>query len=325
MFCDRESERKPLLACIVGATACRKTELSILIAKAFDGEIISADSVQVYRGMDVGSAKPTLTERQGVLHHMIDCVEIGAPYFSVAEYRSMATDAIHDAVRRGKLPIVVGGSGLYINALTYPLRFAIPSDPSVRERLEREYETDGEGSFARLAAVDPVAAKRLHRNDKKRIVRALEVYECSGKPFSAFGNDFLNEQAEPIPFDPLLFGLTIERENLYARIDRRVDEMMQKGFLAEAKRLYDGGYDRKLPAMQSIGYRQLFAYFAGEISLSDAVEQVKRETRRFAKRQATWFRRDERIQWFPVDTQSLFGDAVFGIKAELKQRMEDRA
>jgi tRNA dimethylallyltransferase len=288
------------IICIVGPTACHKTETSIELAKRTNGEIVSADSVQVYIGMDVGSAKPTLEERQGVAHHMIDCVPIDTPSFSVSQFRTLAMQSVDDILSRGKTPIVVGGSGLYVNALTYPLGFAIPRDDTIRAGMETLYDADPQAAHDRLAAVDPATAKRLHVNDKKRVVRALEVYECSQKPLSSFGDDFANESGNEAPYEPLMIGLDMDRKLLYERINLRVDRMMQNGLLEEAKRIYNAGYDKKLPAMQSIGYRQLFSYFSGDFKLDEAVEQIKLDTRHFAKRQLTWFRRDKRVGWHDV-------------------------
>ncbi len=288
------------IICIVGPTACHKTETSIELAKRTNGEIVSADSVQVYIGMDIGSAKPTIEEQQGIKHHMIDCVSINTPEFSVSQFRILALQAIDDILTRGKTPIVVGGSGLYVNALTFPLGFAIPRDDKIRKEMESLYENNPHDAFDRLIIVDPITAERLHVNDKKRVIRALEVYACSGKPLSSYGNDFTNESGNTAPCEPLMIGLDMDRKLLYERINLRVDLMMKNGLLDEAKRIYDVGYDAKLPAMQSIGYRQLFSYFSGVCTLNEAIEKIKLDTRHFAKRQLTWFRRDKRIVWHDV-------------------------
>lgn len=288
------------IVCIIGPTACHKTECAIELAKRVSGEIVSADSVQVYFGMDIGSAKPDQSEREGISHHLIDCVNIETPDFSVSMYRDMASLAIEQIASRGSTPIVAGGSGLYVSALTYPLGFAIPRDDETRSRVSREYDENPELAFSRLIRFDPDTAKRLHPNDKKRIVRALEVLDCSGKPLSSFGADFQNSAALEAPFDPLIIGLKMEREQLYRRIDQRVEKMMEAGLEQEARRIYDHGYDRSLPAMRSIGYQQLFQYFDGACTLQNAVDQIKQDTRRFAKRQMTWFRRDMRISWHDV-------------------------
>jgi tRNA dimethylallyltransferase len=288
------------IVCMVGPTACHKTECAISLTKRIGGEIVSADSVQVYRGMDIGSAKPSPEEQQGIPHHLIDCLPIDAPEFSVSQFRSMAAEAIEAITARNRVPIVVGGSGLYVNALTFPLGFAVPRNDAVRRSVSQEYDSGPEAAFARLKRADPATAARLHINDKKRVVRALEVLDCSGKPLSAYGDDFQNDAGEDAPFLPLMIGLNMERDRLYARINLRVDQMMERGLLDEARRIYDQHYDASLPAMRSIGYKQLFGHLEGNCSLEEAVEQIKQETRRFAKRQLTWFRRDQRIIWYDV-------------------------
>ncbi len=298
------------IACIVGPTACHKTELAIELAKRTGGEIVSADSVQVYIGMDIGSAKPTQQERQGIAHHLIDCLPIDTSAFSVAMFRNLAAEAIGGIASRGNAPLIVGGSGLYVNALTYPLGFAVPRDESARIKASAAYDADPAAAFERLGRVDPRTAERLHPNDKKRIVRALEVFDCSGKPLSDFGADFQNSAGEPGTFEPLMIGLTMERELLYRRIDLRVERMIEQGLLEEAKKIYEAGHDPDLPALRSIGYRQLFACFGGACTLDGAVAQIKQDTRRFAKRQMTWFRRDDRIAWHDVTDWDSAKDAL---------------
>ena len=314
---ESKSFESTRIVCIPGPTACHKTECAIELAKRINGEIVSADSVQVYLGMDIGSAKPSVEERQGIPHHMIDCVSIDTPEFSVSQYRTMAQEAIDGICSRGKVPIVVGGSGLYLNALTYPLGFAVPRNDEMRARLSAEYDVDPLKSYARLISVDPATAKRLHPNDKKRILRALEVYDCSGKPLSAFGDDFQNETGTQAPYDAILFGLNMDRSRLYERINLRVDRMMRQGLLEEARRIYDANYNPNLPALRSIGYKQLFAYFDGADSLEHAIEQIKQDTRRFAKRQLTWFRRDLRIHWFDATEFESVKDGIYGEMEDL--------
>lgn len=289
------------IACIVGSTATGKTALSILIAKRLQAEIVSADSVQVYRGLDIGSAKPTLEERQGIPHHLIDCVAVDEPGFSVSQYQKLAGETIASIQKRGRAPLVVGGSGLYVHALTYPLNFAIPSNPEVRKELEAKYTSEEQKqAWEALRQIDPETANRLHPNDRKRIIRALEVFVCSGKPLSAYGNDFTNLEGREAPYDPILIGLRMERTALYERIDKRVDSMLERGLLDEVRRLSSLGLSRRLPALQSIGYRQLLEYLDGQVSYEEAVAHIKQETRRFAKRQISWFKRDARIIWYDV-------------------------
>ncbi len=289
------------IVCIVGPTACGKSAAAMQLATYFPLEIVSADSVQVYRDMDIGSAKPSKEEQSQVPHHLIDCIDIDAADFSVAAYFALAKQAIEDINARGKLPLIVGGSGLYINSLTFPLRFAIPSNSGIREALHAAYLRDPENMYRELQTFDPASANRIHPNDEKRIVRALEVYYCSGKPFSAYGNDFENVAQKKAPFRTQIFGLTMKRELLYHRIEQRVDMMLASGLLEEAQTIYRRGYSRSLSAMQSIGYKQLFNYFDGNISLEQAILDIKTDTRHLAKRQLTWFRRDPRIHWITVD------------------------
>jgi tRNA dimethylallyltransferase len=320
---DRKRQR---IVCIVGPTACHKTECSIELASRVSGEIVSADSVQVYFGMDIGSAKPLPSERRGIPHHLIDCLPIDAPEFSVSMFREMAAAAIGTISARGSVPIIVGGSGLYVNALTFPLGFAIPQSKEARDALSKAYDEKPEAVYARLLQIDPETGNRLHLNDKKRIVRALEVFESAGRTLSSFGGDFRNAAGEEPSFDPLLIGLNMDRDLLYARIDRRVDQMMECGLLDEARRIYEAGYGRTLPAMSAIGYKELFSFMDGECSLPSAIEKIKQDTRRFAKRQLTWFRRDTRIRWYDVthwDTHK--GVIIEEISQMTKQWMKGKA
>lgn len=292
---------KTKLGLIVGPTASGKTAVSIALAQKLNAEIISADSIQVYRGMDIGSAKPTMEERQGIPHHLMDAVDIDSPKFSVAEYRRMAGKAIADIASRGKYPLVVGGTGLYVNSLIYPLNFTtVPSDEALRAELTALEQAQKGAAYALLQAEDPKAAQRLHPNDVKRVIRALEVVRLTGKPIDDHGGDFANQAQAEIPYEPTIIGLTMPREMLYERINLRVDIMLQHGLPDEAKAIYDAGYDPSLPALQGLGYKQLFKHFAGEYTFDQAIEAIKLETRHFAKRQLTWFRRDKRIIWFDI-------------------------
>ena len=292
---------KTKLGLIVGPTASGKTAASIALAQRLNAEIISADSIQVYRGMDIGSAKPTMEERQGIPHHLMDAVDIDSPKFSVAEYRRMAGEAIDNIVSRGKYPLVVGGTGLYVNSLIYPLNFtSVPSDEKLRSELTALEQKQKGAAYALLQAEDPKAARRLHPNDVKRVIRALEVVRLTGKPIDDHGGDFANQAQAAIPYEPTIIGLTMPREMLYERINLRVDIMLRQGLLDEARAIYDAGYDPALPALQGLGYKQLFKHFAGEYTFDEAIEAIKLETRHFAKRQLTWFRRDKRIIWFDI-------------------------
>ena len=251
--------------------------------------------------MDIGSAKPTMEERQGIPHHLMDAVDIDSPKFSVAEYRRMAGEAIDDIVSRGKYPLVVGGTGLYVNSLIYPLNFtSVPSDEKLRSELTALEQTQKGAAYALLQTEDPKAAQRLHPNDVKRVIRALEVVRLTGKPIDDHGGDFANQAQAAIPYEPTIIGLTMPREMLYERINLRVDIMLRQGLLDEARAIYDAGYEPSLPALQGLGYKQLFKHFAGEYAFDEAIEAIKLETRHFAKRQLTWFRRDKRIIWFDI-------------------------
>ena len=288
------------LLLICGPTACHKSETALRIGERLGGEILSIDSVAVYRGMDIGSAKPDLSERLRVPHHLIDIVDPSDTDFSVAAFQQAADAVLADLARRNVQPILVGGSGLYCDAVLENMRYALPADKALRVRLEQEYDADPKAFFDGMARDDAPAGEKLHIRDKKRVVRAREVFLLSGKPFSSFNQAYLTAQRDS-RYPVVRVGLTMPRERLYASIDRRVDRMMDRGLLDEVKSLHDRGYDRKLPAMQAIGYAQLLSYLDHEVSLNEAVENSKRATRQFAKRQLTWFRRDERIRWFDCE------------------------
>lgn len=307
---------KPLLL-ISGPTACHKSETALRLGERWGGEILSIDSVAVYRGMDIGSAKPTFTERQRVPHHLIDIADPDDTSFSVAAFQQAADAVLSDLDARGMQPILVGGSGLYCDAVLEDMGYALPADKALRRRLEEEYDADRDAFFERMAHDDVPSGQRLHRNDKKRVVRAREVFLLSGKPFSAFNQEYLSAQRNS-RYPAIRVGLTMPRETLYERIDRRVDQMMAQGLLNEVKGLSEKGYSRDLPAMQAIGYAQLFAYLAGEATLDTAVDNIKRATRQFAKRQLTWFRRDERIRWFDCEKyEEAYGDIERYVKEKL--------
>ncbi len=294
--------KKLPVAVLLGPTASGKTALGVAVAKGLNAEIISADSMQIYRGMDIGSAKPTVAEQGGVVHHLLDVADIDGPKFSAAQYQHLARAAIDAIHSQGQLPLVVGGTGLYINALTTGLDFTeTAGDEALRTQLAG-LEKERPGSLhALLQEEDPTSAARLHPNDTKRLIRALEVKRLTGKPMDA---DFVGGGAGECPYAPILVGLTMPRELLYSRIEKRVDAMLAQGLLTEARNIWEKSYDPDLPALQALGYKQLFAHFAGQCSLEDAIEAIKRETRRFAKRQMTWFGRDRRIAWLDITQYS---------------------
>jgi len=286
------------LLAIVGPTATGKTEVGMGLAEALDGEIISADSMQVYRGMDIGTAKPTAEERARVPHHLIDIVDPEEP-FSVADYQARADAALADIWGRDRQPILVGGSGLYIRAVLEEMDFSlVPPDPDFRRRLLEEARSKGARALHEwLAEVDPSAAARIHHNDQKRIIRALEVAESSGGIGSPSGK--VDRHRSP-RYNSTQFGLTLEREELYRRIEARVDRMIAGGLVEEVRGLLERGLDEDLVSMRGLGYAQIAASVRGEISLEEAVSRQKRDTRRFAKRQMTWFRADSQIEWMDV-------------------------
>jgi tRNA dimethylallyltransferase len=259
----------------------------------------------------------------GIMHHMIDVTDIGDRSFSVVEYTRLADICIRNLLDEGNIPLVAGGTGLYINALTYPLNFTrAPADPKLRNELwERETAEPG-CLYDLLRKVDPESAERLHPNDKKRIIRAIEIYESTGSTLTSYGADFSNKSEREPPFDPVMFGLTMPREILYDRINKRVDEMMRRGLLEEVRSIEQKGYDHSLPALQGLGYKQLLSHLRGECTREEAVELIKQETRRFAKRQWTWFKRDKRIQWIDVTCYNDISDVAEEIAERIKKATE---
>ena len=290
--------KRPLFI-LTGPTAAGKTALSIKAAKAFDGEIISADSMQVYRGMDIGSAKITSEEMDGVPHHLIDVLEPEEP-FHVVKFQELAKAAMEEIYARGHLPIITGGTGFYIQALLYDIDFTEnDADPAYREELEKLAKEKGAAYLhGLLKERDPKAAEEIHENNVKRVIRALEFYEKTGTPISAH-NAAEREKESPYRFAYVV--LNRNREELYRRIDLRVDQMMEAGLLEEVKTLREKGYDRSLVSMQGLGYKELLAYLDGECTLEEAIYILKRDTRHFAKRQLTWFKRERDTDWLYLD------------------------
>jgi tRNA dimethylallyltransferase len=283
------------LLAIVGPTATGKTEVGMLVAEALQGEIVSADSMQVYRGMHIGTAKPSVEQRARVPHHLIDIMEPDEP-FSVADYRGRADAALADIWSRGKQPILVGGSGLYVRAVLEEMDFVVPPDRALRRQLTEEARAKGlPALYARLTETDPQAAARIHPNDQKRIIRALEVAQQTGR------GERPVDRARASRYNAVQFGLTAARDELYRRIEARVDAMLAAGLVEEVRGLLEQGDDERLVSMKGLGYAQMLLYLRGEIALEEAVRRLKRDTRRFAKRQLTWFRADPRIRWIDVD------------------------
>jgi len=292
-----QAEEKAKLLVLVGPTAVGKTKLSLELAKRYDCEIISGDSMQVYRGMDIGTAKASAEERKQIPHHMIDIVDPDYP-FSVAEFQAAVKRCIYDIHKRGKLPFLVGGTGLYIKAVCYDYRFPEGGvDERFREALRQYALQHGtEALYRRLQETDPVTAARLHPNDQRRIIRALEIAHVTGTLMS----EQLAGQKKQSPYELCIIGLTMERKLLYKRIEERVDRMIEQGLVEEVRGLLERGYTADLVSMQALGYKEIAAYLQGRCSLAEAVELLKRNTRRFAKRQLSWFRHMPDIFW--IDT-----------------------
>lgn len=284
---------------ITGPTATGKTALGIMLAKQLGGEIISADSMQIYKHMDIGTAKPTLLERQGIPHHMMDVVMPFEEY-SVSRYVEDAMPIADDILSRGKMPIIVGGTGLYIESLLAGRIFAPEDRNELREELSEEYDrVGGERMLAELRLFDPESAEALHPNDKKRVIRAIEIYKLTGKTMAAH-----NEETKTMPSKYDAFRIALDytdREQLYTRINTRVDEMLEAGFLNEAKILLKMGLTMRHTAMQAIGYRELVSVALGDLHLDDGVESIKKRSRQYAKRQLTWLRRREDVKWISWD------------------------
>ena len=279
------------LICIAGPTASGKTALSIALAKELDAEIVSCDSMQVYRRMDIGTAKPTLEERAGIVHHMLDVAEPDED-FSVSRYCEMATPIVDSILEKGKACIIVGGTGLYMDSLIRGNSFAPFPSTGMREKLEAQPIED---VYAQLQAIDPEAAARLHLSDKKRIIRAMEVFLETGETITAHNK---RTQAIPPRYNPIWFALEDEnRQDLYDRIDRRVDVMLEMGLIDEIRALLDSGIPTDCTAMQAIGYKEFLAAMDGHITIEEAADQVRQSSRHYAKRQLTWFRRNQNIHW----------------------------
>ena len=299
-------EKTPVL-CVAGPTASGKTALAVRLAKRLDGEIVNMDSMQIYRRMDIGTAKPTPEEREGIPHHLLDIVE-PTESFSVAEYAQRAETCHREIVGRGKLPILVGGTGFYLRALTDGLHLgSVPSDPELRERLKDSAadENGKQALFQQLVTIDPDTAARLHPNDVARVSRAVEVYLLTGKP--------LSQQQNPVqerPFTFCLFGTTLERSELYRRIEKRVDAMMALGLLGEVRALLASGVPPEAQAMQGIGYKELVPVVLDHTPLAEAVTLLKQNTRHYAKRQWTWFNAEKRFQWLDMARENSTDQAL---------------
>ncbi len=314
-------DKKIPLIVVAGPTASGKTALAVELAKRFDGEVVSADSMQIYKGMDIASAMPTEDEKQGVPHHMLSFLDRSERY-SVAAYCMDAKKCITDIALRGKLPVVAGGTGLYINSLVDNIEYTEgETDLSVRLELERVFEKEGIAPLLEeLREVDPESAARLHENDTKRILRALEFYRQYGITITEQAE---NSKKNPSPYDVLMIGLNArDRAYLYERINRRVDIMVENGLLEEAKACLE---TQNGTAAQAIGHKELFKYFSGDAALEQALDHLKQQTRRYAKRQLTWFNRDERINWLYIDEYENTAALVDAAAEMCKEFLEGRS
>ncbi len=304
---------KERVVVILGPTATGKSHCAIEVAKRFNGEIISGDSMLVYKEMNIGTAKPTADELQAVPHHLVDILPPDAS-FNVVDFVEQAKALIADINSRGKLPIIAGGTGLYIKALLEDYAFnSVDEDTELRRSLEAEADTNGtEALHKRLAELDPEAAERIHPNNVRRVVRALE---------SALRGDTISQQgAAESPYDALVFGLNMERSALYERINRRVDLMLEAGLEQEVRRLLEQGVSSECQSMQSIGYRQMVWYLNGSMSYEDAVDKLKQATRNFAKRQVTWYKKMPYINWLELEPEPDYTDVVERICEKLVQK-----
>lgn len=310
-------DRKKLVV-IIGPTAVGKTKLSIEIAHRLNGEIISGDSMQIYKGMDIGTAKITKEEMEGIPHHLIDIKEPDDDY-SVAEFQETVRPLIDEIADKNKMPMIVGGTGLYIQSVLFDYQFTeSPSDPDFRKRLELELHQKGEQAIHQLLAqVDPESAKKIHPNNTRRVIRALEIFHCTNITM----DEHLKQQENKLLYDVALIGLTMDRDVLYQRINHRVDIMVNSGLIHEVKNLYDLGL-RNTQSIKAIGYKEIYDYFDGKVSFDEALNQLKQNSRRYAKRQLTWFRNKMDVKWFdmtpPLNHEQMVDEIFSYIAGKLK-------
>lgn len=305
-----ETTKRPLVI-LTGPTAVGKTALSIALAKSIGGEIISADSMQVYRRMDIGSAKITREEMAGVPHHLIDVLE-PTEEFNVVVFQKLAKQAVGEIYGRGHIPIVVGGTGFYIQALLYDIDFTEnDEDTALRQSLEEQARREGpEALYERLRAVDPESCESIHAHNIKRVIRAIEFYEKTGKKISEHNRE---QRQNASPYHFAYFVLTDSRDRIYQRIDERVDLMMTQGLAEEVRALRETGCRRDMVSMQGLGYKEILSALEGEISMEEAVYLIKRDTRHFAKRQLTWFRREKEVIWIDKTVFDRNGQSILGV------------
>jgi tRNA dimethylallyltransferase len=311
--------KKGLLAVIVGPTAVGKTEIAIEVAQQIHAEIISADSMQIYRYMDIGTAKPSLEERKGIIHHMIDIVDPDEE-FSAADFQIGAKLHIQDIYKQHKIPLLTGGTGFYINSVCYNYTFShAEKDDYFRKQLQSQAQQHGNDYlYKKLEKLDPAAAKKIHPNNLRRVIRALEVCFKTGRTFSYYEEKTKKQKSR---YDLLIYGLTRPREELYRCIDERVLSMLRDGLVDEVQKLLKMGYERDLNPMQGLGYRQIIDYLDGRISLDEAIRLIARDTRHYAKRQYTWFSRDNNIQWLDVSKEGkkkIISNIIDGIEGKME-------
>lgn len=304
----------PIIPILTGPTAVGKTSTSIELARMLDGEIVSIDSRQLYKYLDIGTAKPTLREQAAIQHHLIDLYE-PTVQVSAGEYRRLAVDVVEKIVKVGRTPIFVGGSGMYIKAVTHGIFKNSTSDPEIREALLKEIQEKGNVTlYNRLVDIDPVTAKKIHMNDAKRITRALEIYQLTGKPPS---EHFEKQEADPA-FPTKIFVLYRERSKLYERINLRVDQMLEEGLIAETENLLNNRYRDAMDELKTLGYQEVIQYLDGDVTLEEMTENLKMNTRRYAKRQLTWLRHQLDAQWIEVKDD----DTAIGIAKKIKISLE---
>lgn len=290
---------KPSLIVVTGPTASGKTAISIAICKRIDGEIVSADSMQLYRGMDIGTAKPNMAEQDGIRHHMLGVLDL-SEHATASQYGDMAKAAISEIYDRGKIPVVCGGTGLYIDAITRPMHFSAPGNDALREELKAVADQpNGRRKLHNvLVELDPEAAQKLHENDVRRVIRAIESYRMTGKTLQELASEDNGAKGE---FREILLAPQWPRDILYSRIDRRVDRMIESGLIQEVQSLLKQGLSSNSTAMQAIGYKEIVQALTGQCSMSEAIDRIKQASRNYAKRQLTWLRRDGRVHFIPAE------------------------
>jgi tRNA dimethylallyltransferase len=314
----KKLDSKQKLLVLIGPTAVGKTKLSIELAHRFNGEIISGDSMQIYKGMDIGTAKIKQGEMEGIPHHLIDILD-PSENFSVAEFQKLVRAKINEISQRGKFPMIVGGTGLYIQSVIYDYQFSsAPGDDAFRLQLEaRAKEIGNDALHQELMMVDPKYAAQIHPNNVRRVIRALEVYHSSGKSIS----EIQKEQQPDLLYETALVGLTMEREMIYDRINARVGIMIKDGLIDEVEHLYQSGL-RDCQSIQAIGYKELYDYFNGLVSLEDAIDNLKQNSRRYAKRQLTWFRNKIDVKWFDMTETSDFSKKITEISRFIEGKLQ---